>query len=170
MVNRSVLWNCSIEAYNHYLRESLAACDNVNSKLIMYFTVNTAFVNYLDMFPNLTKSLKFPLIINRTTYEQTLPITLNISGFDNTLLTAPTNLKDFMNSYVKHKEIFDLQERYENTMLNTSKNFFSDNHIMDIFVFIAAIISLLTTILTVYLLCKHKKIRALITSFGLTSS
>ena len=56
----------------------------------MYFTVNTAFVNYLDMFPNLTDSLEFLLIKNRTTYEQTLPITLNISGFDNTLLTAPT--------------------------------------------------------------------------------
>ena len=38
---------------------------------------------------------------------------------------------------------------------------------MDIFVFISAIISLLTTTLTVYLLCKHKKIRALITSLVL---
>ena len=80
------------------------------------------------MFPNLTESLEFPLIKNRTTYEQTLPITLNISGFDNTLLTTPTNLKDFMSSYAKHKEIFDLQERHENTILNTNKNFFSDNH------------------------------------------
>ena len=33
---------------------------------------------------------------------------------------------------------------------------------MDIFVFISAIVLLLTTILTVYLLCKHKKIRVLI--------
>ena len=38
---------------------------------------------------------------------------------------------------------------------------------MDIFVFISAIISLLTTTLTVYLLCKHKKIRALIASLVL---
>ena len=126
-----------------------------HSKLTMYFTVNTSFANYLDMFPNLTESLEIPLIKNRTTYEQTLPITLNISGFDNTLLTAPTNLKHFMNSYAKHKEIFDLQERHENMILNTNKNFFSDNHIVDIFVFISAIISLLTTTLTVYLLCKH---------------
>ena len=39
LVNRSVLCNCSIEAENHYLLESTAACDNRNSKLIMYFTV-----------------------------------------------------------------------------------------------------------------------------------
>ena len=69
-----------------------------------------------------------------------------------------------MNSYARHKEIFDLQERRETTILNTNKNFFSDNYIMDIFVFISTIILLLTTILTVYLLCKHEKIRALITS------
>ena len=90
-------------------------------------------------------------------YEQTLPINLNISGYDRTLLNAPTNLKDFINSYIKHKEIFDLQERHETTILNTNKNFFSDNYIMDIFVFISAIILLLTTILTIYFLCKHKK-------------
>ena len=38
---------------------------------------------------------------------------------------------------------------------------------MDIFVFISSIISLTSTTLTVYLLCKHKKIRALITSLVL---
>ena len=54
----------------------------------MYFTVNIAFVNYLDTFPNLTESLGFPVIKNKTTFEQTLPITLNISKFGPTLLTA----------------------------------------------------------------------------------
>ena len=78
----------------------------------------------------------------------------------------PTNLKDFVTSYAKQKEIFDLQERHENTILNINKNFFN-NHIVDIFMFISAIILLLTTTLTVYLLCKHKKIRALITSLVL---
>ena len=56
LVNRSVLCNCGIEADNHFLLKSLAACENTNTKLTMYFTVNTAFVNYLDEFPNLTES------------------------------------------------------------------------------------------------------------------
>ena len=43
LVKRSVLCNCGIEADNHYLLESLASCDNRNSKLTMYFTVNTSF-------------------------------------------------------------------------------------------------------------------------------
>ena len=82
LVNRSVLCNCGIEAENHFLLESLALCEDTNSRLTMYFTVNTAFVNYLDKFPNLTESLEFLIIKNKTTFEQTLPISLNISEFD----------------------------------------------------------------------------------------
>ena len=119
------------------------------------------------MFPNLTESLEFPIIKNRTTFEQILPVSLNISKFDKTLLTVPANLKDFINSYARHKEIFDLQERHENMILDTNKKFFSDNYLMGIFMFILVIISVLTTTLPIYLLCKHKKIRALIASLVL---
>ena len=48
--------------------------------------------------------------------------------------------------------------------LNTNKNFFSDNYIVDVFMFISAVISLLATILTIYLLCKHMKLQTLIAS------
>ena len=116
------------------------------------------------MFPNLTESLEFPVIKNKTIFEQTLPISLNIPKFDKTLLTASTDLKHFINSYIKHKEIFDLQEKYDSDSmkLHTNKNFFSDNYIVDIFMFVLAVISLLATTLTVSLLCKHKKLQALI--------
>ena len=50
LVNRGVLCNCGIEAENHFLLKSLAACQDANPKLTMYFTVNTPFVNYLDKF------------------------------------------------------------------------------------------------------------------------
>ena len=56
LINRSVLCNCGIEAENHFLLKSSAPCQDRNSKLVMYFTVNTAFVNYLDKFPNFTVS------------------------------------------------------------------------------------------------------------------
>ena len=98
LINRSVLCNCGIKVDNHYLLELLAACDNANSKLIMYFTINTAIANYLDMFPNLTESLEFPIIKNRTMFEQILPLSLNISKFDTMLLTASTALKTFISS------------------------------------------------------------------------
>ena len=78
LVNRDVLCSCGIEVENHFLIKSLAACQDMNSKLVMYLTVNTAFVNYLDQFPNITETLEFPIIKNKTTFEQTLPISLNI--------------------------------------------------------------------------------------------
>ena len=53
LVNRSVLCNCGTEVENNYLLESLAACHESSAKLIMYFTVNLTFTNYINQF-NLT--------------------------------------------------------------------------------------------------------------------
>ena len=58
-----------------------------------------AFANYLDLFSNFTESLQVPLIRNKTTYEQILPVNLSISGFDKTLLHVSSNLKDFIYNY-----------------------------------------------------------------------
>ena len=92
LVSRSVLCNWGIEAENNFLLESLAACHNAESKLAMYFTVNTAFVNYLDSLDNLTDSLKFPNSLNKTAYKQILPISLKSFDFDPVLLKAPKTL------------------------------------------------------------------------------
>ena len=75
LVNRSILWNCGIEVDNNFLLESLAACHDANTNLVMYFTVNTAFTNYIDQC-NLTEDLKFPILTNKTTSKYTLPIFL----------------------------------------------------------------------------------------------
>ena len=112
LVNRNVLCNCRTAAETNFLLESLAEWHDENSKLIMCFTVNTAFVNYHDSLDNLTDSLKFQLLMNRTTFNQTLPISLKISTFDSSLLTAPKMLKDFVHQYHRKKENFDLQERH----------------------------------------------------------
>ena len=122
-------------------------------------------MNYLDLFPNLTDS--FQLIKERTMYEQPFPINLSIPHFDKSLLHAPTNLKNFVQEYAKNKEIFDLEERHVSTIKplnNSNKNFFSNNYIVDIFVFAFSVISLMSTILIVYLFCKHKQIRTLMAS------
>ena len=79
LVNRNVLFNCRIEADNHYLLESLAACTNKAYDLVMYFTINMAFTNYLDMLPNFTIQ---SLIRDRTTHEQPLPVNLTFPAFD----------------------------------------------------------------------------------------
>ena len=52
--NRNLLCNCGIEVDSHHLLESLAACDKKLTKLTMYFTINLAFSNYLELMPNIT--------------------------------------------------------------------------------------------------------------------
>ena len=92
--------------------ESLAACHGSKSKLVMYFTVNIAFTNYLDEF-NLTEELSIPIITNKSTSEITLPVFLNKSKFDESLLSAPLTLKKYIAQYKLDKEIFDLKERHD---------------------------------------------------------
>ena len=50
LLNRSILCDCDLEAESNFLLKSLAACKNSNNEadLTMYFTVNLAFVNYLE--------------------------------------------------------------------------------------------------------------------------
>ena len=103
--------------------------------------VNTAFINYLDQIDNLTETINVPVLENKTTFRQTLPITLNTSKFDSKLLTVPKILKGFIYQYTCKKEIFYLNERHD----NMDKNFFSNNFIVDAFLFVTAKISLLVT-------------------------
>ena len=72
-----------------------------------------------------------------------------------------------MHNYAKYKEIFDFKQRQESTaesLNNSNKNFFSNNYIVDIFMFASSIISLISTTLVIYLFCKHKHIRTLVAS------
>ena len=136
LVNRSVHCNCGIEMVNYFLLESLAACHNAESNLIMYFTVHTAFVTYMDQF-NITETLPFPILINKSRFEHTLPTFLNNMRFNTELLSAPQMLKDYILQYNQKKEIFDLQERHDTMNIESpNKNFFTNNLIVDISVFI----------------------------------
>ena len=165
LVNRTVLCNCRIEVENKFLLESLAACHASKSKLVMYFTVNTVFVNYIY---NLTKSLKFPILLNRTAHEQSLPISLKSSDFNSDLLKVPMTLKHFIVPFWHKKENFDLKERHNNNDLElANKNFFFNNYTVDIFLFVTTTILLVATTIVMYILCKHLKLNSLVTCLTL---
>ena len=161
LVNRSVLCNCGVETDNHYLLESLATCNNKAYNLVMYFIINMAFTNYLDMLPI------HSLIRDRTIYEQPLPVNLTYPVFDSSLKGTPTKLKSFMCSHALNKEIFDFKQRHVSTvesLNNSNKNFFSNNYIVDVFMFTSSIISIISTSSVIYLFCKYKHIRTLVAS------
>ena len=105
LVNRSMFCDCRIRAENTYLLESLAACHDSRTKLVMYFTVNLAFTNYINDF-NLAEEINIPTITNKSISEVILPVFLNKSKFDEVLLSAPLTLKEYISQYKCDKEIF----------------------------------------------------------------
>ena len=130
----------------------------------MYFTINLAFSNYLELMPNITDQLT--LVRDKTDHEQPLPIYLNVSHYDNSLSDRPAKLKEFVRNYIHstiNKEIFDLQKRHTIYTFSPYKNFFL-NKIVNIFTFTSSIISIITITLVVYLFCKHKHIRTIVAS------
>ena len=135
----------------------------------MYFTVNTAFTNYIDQF-NLTEDLKFQTLTNKTTSEYTLLIFHKIVDLMTLYSQLLKHLREHISQYKHQKEIFDLKESHDINELDLetpSKNFFANNFIMDVFMFIIAIISVITTMIILYILCKHNKLRTLVASLAL---
>ena len=92
-MNQSILCNCDIEAENNFLLESLAACEGPNAKtdLEMHFTVNLAFMNYFD---DILENLGKQILLNWTTQEQILPISLETFEISPNLINAPKTLPD----------------------------------------------------------------------------
>ena len=72
--------------------------------------------------PNL---MELTLNRGKTSFEQPLPVYLNISHFDNSLSNRPGKLKDFVHNYIQStsdKEIFELQKRHTTHTLSPYKN------------------------------------------------
>ena len=95
LMNRSILCNCDLEAESIFLLESLAACENPETKadLVMYFTVNLAFENY---FEGAIENLNTSISTNWTTQEQILPISIESFEYDPKLLSTPKTMKDLV--------------------------------------------------------------------------
>ena len=112
LMNRSILYNCDVEAESNFLLVSLAACENIEAKtdLEMYLTVNLAFVNYFD---DATESLCIPLLKKWTTQAQILPISVETFEFDPKLLSAPKTLKNLVAQYKNKKKPLEIKGQKE---------------------------------------------------------
>ena len=105
LLKRSILCNCDIHAEEHSLLESIATWPGKQSDMTIYYTVNTAFMPYLDTFKEELELPSLEVNQNWTTQKQVLPISLQATPFDDKLLKAPGTLKGLVQQYrqkVKH--------------------------------------------------------------------
>ena len=112
--------------------------------------------------------MEVPALENWTTQEEILPISLLSFEFDTNLMQAPKMLKDIVYQYKHNKDILDSQkESTVDNILGSNKNSFLNNYIIDIFLFVIALISLIVTMIVMYVVYKHAKLKTLVTSIAL---
>ena len=129
-----------MEAESNFLLESLAACENPETKadLVMYFTVNLASVNY---FEGPIENLNTSISMNWTTQEQILSVSTENYEYDPTLLSAPKTMKDLVTQYKYRKEMSEKFEQKEIEEAKISSKFgsFLDSFLVDVLLFIVAL-------------------------------
>ena len=155
-------------SWNNFLLESLAACENSDTKtdLEMYFTVNLAFVNYFD---EAIEDLGFPVLKNWTTQEQILPFSVETFEIHPNLLNAPKTLKDLINQYKNKKKILELkgQKVKERAKKDSKFRSFLDSFLIDILLFSATLVTIITMLVVIYIVCRQSKLKALVANIAL---
>ena len=167
LMNQSILCNCNIEVESNFLLESLAACKGPETKtdLEMHFTVNLAFMNY---FEDLMEKSSMPISRNWTTQEQILPISLKTFEIDPKLINAPKTLRELVIQYKNKKNTLNKKEQgLEKPETNTGFQSFLNSFLANVLIFTAALITLVITLIIMYILYRQSKLKALVTNIAM---
>ena len=164
LLDRNILGNCDIEAEDNFLLESLSACrENSNQKLEMYFTVNLAFLDHLE---ELTETpVDIPIDRNCMLEKQPLPISLESFAINSSLLQAPQTLKDYIKQYQEHSKKLHLHKKIDNT--NSKFKTFISSFIADIIGFSTALLMIFITLVIIYIVIGHSKLKMLVANMAL---
>ena len=163
LLDRNILCNCDIEAEDIFLLESLVACrENNIQKLEMFFTVNLAFLDHLE---DLTEVLDTPIDRNWMHDKQILPFSLESFQINSSLLQVPKTLKDYIKQFQEHNRKLQLDIQHDNTK-SKFKGFIS-SFIADIIGFSAALLTIIITLVVIYIVTGHSKLKILVTNIKL---
>ena len=163
LLDRNILCNCDKEAEDNFLLESLTACGENNiQKLEMLFTVNLAFLDYLE---DLTEVLDTPIDRNWMHDKQILPISLESFQINSSLLQAPKTLKDYIKQFQEHNKKLQLDKQHDNTK-SKFKGFIS-SFIVDIIGFSTAFLTIIITLVIIYIVTGHSKLKMLVANIAL---
>ena len=143
--------------------ESLAACGEKNNQnLEMFFTVNLAFLDHLE---DLIEVMDTPIDRNWMHEKQSLPISLESFQINSSLLQVPKTLKDYIKQFQEHNKKLHLQKQSDNT--NSKFKTFISSFIADIIGFSAALLTVLITLVIVYIVTGHSKLKTLVANMAL---
>ena len=151
LLDRNILCNCDIEAESNFLLE-----EHEKPNLEMYFTVNLAFIDYLEQ---LNETITTPINRNWTNAKQPIPISLDSFQVSSRLMHVPIMLKDFMEQYQENRITVTRQENPKSKFRT-----FINSFLVDTLIFIAAILTVFLAFVIIYVLTGQPKLKALITT------
>ena len=160
LLDRNILCNCDIEAESNVLLGSLAACEeHAKPDLEMYFMVSLAFVDYLEQ---LNETITTPINRNWTCAKQPIPFSFDSFQVSSKLMHMPIMLKDFMEQYQENRITLTKQEDPKSKFRT-----FINSFLVDMLIFIAAIITVFLILIILYVITGQSKLKALITTMAL---
>ena len=107
----------------------------------MYFTVNLAFIDYLEQ---LNDTLTIPINRKWTTVKQPIPIFLDSFQIGLKLMHVPMMLKDFMEHYCENRMTVVKQDNPQSKFKK-----FINSFLVDMLVFIAAILTVFLVLMII---------------------
>ena len=124
-----------------------------------------AFVNY---FEDIIEELGKQILLNWTTQEQILPISLKTFEISPNLINAPKTLQDLAVHYRNIKNILDKKEQNSDKPEDKSKfQTILNSFLADVLIFPAALITLIITLIVIYMLYGHSKLKALVMNIAM---
>ena len=127
--------------------------------LEMYFTVNLAFVDYLE---ELNETITTPINRNWTSAKQSLPVSLEPFQLNSKLMHAPVMLRDFVEQYQENGITATTWES------PTSKfRSFINSFLIDMLVFIVAILTVFIIFVIIYIVTGQSKLKVLVATMAL---
>ena len=130
--------------------------------LEIYFTVNLAFVDYLE---KLNETINTPINRIWTSVKQLLPVSLESFQLNSKLLHAPVMLRDFIEQYQENRITATKQE----SPMSKFRSFIN-SFLIDMLICIAAILTVFIIFVIIYIITGQTKLKALVATMALRQS
>ena len=123
-------------------------------------------MNYFD---DVIESLGVPILRNWTTQVQILPISVESFEINASSLNTPKTLKDFVHQFKKRRKILELQEHIDEERTKQSSRFgsFLNSFLADVLLFSAALVTIIITLVVIYVVCRQLKLKILVANIAL---
>ena len=114
------------------------------------------------------EELGIPISWNWATQEQVLPLSIETFEISHNLLNTPKTLQNLAVQYQNKKNILNKKKQELENPEETSKfKLFLNSFLADILLFTAALITLIITLVIIYVMYGQSKLKALVTNIAM---